>query len=406
MANDYSRATRLYSGLPIFREARTWAEIDLSAFCHNYRTVAAHLKAMAGECGVPPMICVVKADAYGHGASSITRALLDEGCRFFAVSCIEEGLEVRAVCRNVGIHADILILGYTRPALAAILAEADLITALPSAEYAKALCAAACEAGVSVRAHVKLDTGMNRLGFPVHTQEEIDGAVEDIIGLLHAPELKIEGMFTHFARSDEENTPVAEGLTKRQIDRFFAVKEGLSAAGAPPLMCHLSNSAATLRLSECMADGVRVGISLYGCPPSEVLDILPLRPVMRFMTMVSHVHTLKKGETVSYGGTYTAESDRRIATLPVGYADGFVRRYSGASVRIQAKTGEVRVPIVGRICMDQCMVDVTDTDVAVGDTVTLFGAHPEDIADLARRADTIPYEVLCLVSARVPRKYI
>lgn len=396
---------RLYAGLPIVKEARTWAEIDLDALCHNYRTVAEHVASYATKRSIP-IICVVKADAYGHGAGAITRALLDEGGRFFAVSCLEEAVELRGVCREMGADADILILGYTRPSLAPILAKADLITALPSAEYARELAAVARASGVCVRAHVKLDTGMNRIGFPAHTEAEIGEAIHDIALLTRESGLSVEGLFTHFARADEDAELYPSGLTDVQQKRFFAVKNGLDALGVPPLMCHVCNSAGAIRLPDCALDAVRVGISLYGCAPSEVLDVLPLRPVMRLVTMISHIHTLRAGESVSYGGIYTATEERRIATLPVGYADGFIRAYSGASVRITTKTGEIRAPIVGRICMDQCMVDITDTDAAVGDAVTLFGTEPSDIADLARRAGTIPYEVLCLVSARVPRRYI
>lgn len=396
---------RLYAGLPIVREARTWAEIDMDALCHNYRTVTAHLAAAVPDRTVP-VICVVKADAYGHGAGSVARALLDEGCRFFAVSCIEEGEELRSACRGMGIDANILILGYTRPSLAARLAKNDLITALPSAEYAHELAHHAAAAGVRVRCHAKLDTGMNRIGLPAHSEAEISAAIHDIALLKRQKNLSLEGLFTHFARADEDCDSVPSGLTDLQRRRFFAVRDGLTALGVPPLFCHICNSAGAIRFPDLALDAVRVGISLYGCAPSEVLDSLPLRPVMRLVTMVSHIHQTAAGESVSYGGTYVADSPRRIATLPVGYADGFIRAYSGASVRIYTDSGEVRAPIVGRICMDQCMVDVTDTDVEVGDSVTLLGADSADIADLAKRAGTIPYEVLCLISARVPRRYV
>ena len=398
------RATRLYSGLPIVRESRTWAEIDLDALCHNYRTVCRHTAEMVGH--EVPVICVVKADAYGHGASSVARALLDEGCRMFAVSCIEEGEELRHVCDGMGINANILILGYTRPALARRLAKHDLITALISRDYAKDLAARAKEFGVTVRAHVKLDTGMNRIGFPVRTDAEIGSAIHDIAHVCSLEGLAVEGLFTHFARADEEDTSEPSGLTLSQWNRFSAVREGLRALGVDGLFCHVCNSAASLRFPNLAENAVRVGISLYGCEPSEVLQGLPLRPVMRLKTLISHVHRLPVGETVSYGGRYAADTPRCIATLPVGYADGFVRAFEGASVRITTEKGEFSAPIVGRICMDQCMIDVTGLPVAVGNEVTLLGASPEDIRDLARRAGTIPYEVLCLISARVPRMYL
>ncbi len=403
MANYKNK--RLYSELPIVEHSRTRADIDLTALRMNYRAVKQHVQTL---CHNPrlPVICVVKADAYGHGARMVAAALLGEGCGFFAVSCLEEAEEVRQVCREMGKNADILILGYTPPALASQLAEYGLIATLPSAEYAAKLAEAAREAGVTVRAHVKLDTGMNRLGFPAHTGTEISRAIHDIALLTRERGLSVEGLFTHFARADEEREPIASGLTLIQQKRFLSVRDGLRALGVTSLFCHTCNSAGALRLPDFALDAVRVGISLYGCAPSEALDILPLSPVMRLTTVVSHIHTLCPGETVSYGGTFCADEPRRIATLPIGYADGFMRAYSGASVRIQTSSGEVRVPIVGRICMDQCMVDITGTDVAVGDTVTVFGAKPEDIVELARRAGTIPYEVLCLVSARVPRRYL
>lgn len=404
MRKNKKTARRLYAGLPIVREARTWAEIDLDALCHNYRTVNEHVSSRCHR--QVPVICVIKADAYGHGAGAVARALLDEGCRTFAVSCIEEGEELRRVCREVGIHADILILGYTRPSLAVSLAKHDLITALVSTEYACELARRAEEAGVTVRAHVKLDTGMNRIGFPVRTESEISAAIHDLVLLQKLSSLKIEGMFTHFARADEESGDQPTGMTATQMDRFMAVKNGLSALGMDHLTCHVCNSAGAIRFPDLAMDAVRVGISLYGCDPSDALRGLDLRPVMRLHTLVSHLHTLPVGETVSYGGTFRAGEPRRIATLPIGYADGFLRAYSGARVRIETEEGEITAPVVGRICMDQCMVDVTGARVRIGDKVTLLGSHPDDIRDLAARAGTIPYEVLCLISARVPRLYV
>ena len=404
MKRREKQARRLYAGLPIVQEARTWAEVDLDALCHNYRVVSEHIARGAGR--HVPIICVIKADAYGHGAGAVARALMDEGCRTFAVSCIEEGEELRAVCREVGIDADILILGYTRPALAARLAKNDLITALVSADYARELAARAAAAGVTVRTHIKLDTGMNRIGFPVRTDGEVARAIHDIALIRTYRSLSIEGLFTHFARADEASGPVATGLTATQRARFVAVRDGLATLGLGDLCCHVCNSAAAIRFPDFADDAVRVGISLYGCEPSDALRGLDLRPVMRLRTLVSHVHTLPAGETVGYGGTFRADGERRIATLPVGYADGFLRAFGGARVRIETASGEILAPIVGRICMDQCTVDVTDTDVAVGDKVTLLGSDPEDIRDLARRAGTIPYEVLCLISARVPRLYL
>lgn len=387
---------KLYSSLPIYSRHKTWAEIDLEALRHNYRLLREHI-------GSARMICVLKADAYGHGADSCARALLGEGCDFFAVSCIEEAVALRQVCTELHKNADILLLGYTLPYSAGILAERDIIQTVFSPEYAMALNEEAKRQGRDVRVHIKLDTGMNRLGFGAQDDEAVISASDDIAEVCALENIRVEGMFTHFARADEDDG--GEDATLLQYDRFEKVNSMLGERGIKIPFLHAANSAASVRYPSLHLDGVREGILLYGARASELADLEGLRPVMSLKTVISHIHTLKKGQQVSYGGVYTAESERLLATIPIGYADGFVRAFGGASVSVASKEGPVEAKIVGRICMDQCMIDITGTNAGIGDVVTLFGDDRERLYDLAERAGTIDYECLCLISGRVPRVY-
>ncbi len=389
---------KLYSSLPIYSRHKTWAEIDLEALRHNYRLLKKHI-------GSSRMICVLKADAYGHGADSCARALLGEGCDFFAVSCIEEAVALREVCTELGKKADILLLGYTLPYSAGVLAETDIIQTVFSPEYAMALNEEAKRQKRVVRVHIKLDTGMNRLGFNAQDDESATIAASDIANVCALENLAIEGMFTHFPRADEE-CEGEEDVTMLQYGRFEKVKKLLAEKDINIPFLHVSNSAASVRYPDLTLDGVREGILLYGARASEKADLCGLRPVMSLKSVISHIHEVKKGQAVSYGGVYTAESDRLLATIPIGYADGFVRAFWGASVSVETESGNAEAPIVGRICMDQCMIDITGTDAKVGDTVTLFGDNRERLYSLAERAGTIDYECLCLISGRVPRVYV
>ena len=393
-----NRFYRPYSTLPILPPRRAWAEIDLYALRENYRTLCAAVGCANRK--IRP-IAVVKADAYGHGAPACVRALMKEGCNFFAVSCIEEAMEVRRACGEENV--DVLILGYTDPTLAGALADGNIIQALISERYAEALQREASRAGVRVRAHIALDTGMNRIGFSAQNKAEIEETVRAIFRVRLCENLQIEGMFTHFARADEE-AGVAD--TDLQADRFRTVRSRLTEGGTRISFCHVCNSAGSLgRLEDCM-DGVRFGIALYGVCPIEKPTVL-LRPVMRLCTTVTHVHRVSDGAAVGYGGTWIAKGDRWIATLPIGYADGWLRAYRGATVTVSTESGERAAPIVGRICMDQCMIDVTGTGAREGDTVTLFGGgDSQALSVLATRAGTIEYETLCLISSRVPRVYV
>lgn len=393
---------KLYSSLTELEQRKTWAEIDLSALCRNYRLIRSTVSASNPATRI---IAAVKAEAYGHGAPACVRTLLGEGCDFFAVSCIDEAVAVRAVCDGEGKQADILILGYTPPALAPQLYRFNIIQTLLSESYASELNCAARDAALTVRVHAALDTGMNRIGFAAHSDEEITSATDAISRVSTFSNLSLEGMFTHFSRADEESDGDGERHTDLQAARYRAVRKELEARGVRIPFHHACNSAATIRRPADHFDGVRVGLLLFGASPSQHID-LPLSPVMRLKSVISHLHKLLPGESVSYGGDYTAETERLIATVPIGYADGFLRAYSGATVTVHTQNGDRQAPIVGRICMDQCMIDVTDTGARTGDVITLFGDAPNDVTAYAARASTVNYEALCLISSRVMRRYL
>lgn len=362
----------------------TVAEINLNQLCENYKIIKA---AVPGS----RVICIVKADAYGHGAVRCARALTECGADFFGVANLNEAAELR----QNGICGDILILGYTPPSAASFLVRQNIIQTVFSSVYAHEL-SGALPPGEVLSCHMKIDTGMNRIGF----------GVSDTDGMLDAyrlPNLNFSGIFTHFACSDTPASP----MTAMQYRRFNEVTEMLAARGAAFDIKHASNSAAIVNFPEMKLDAVRAGIILYGFRPSNETGTGGCRPVMTLRTTVSHVHYLNAGESVSYGAIFTAERPMKIATLTIGYADGFVRAYAG---REGARGGVCiagrRAPIVGRICMDQCMVDVTDIDgVTPGMSVTVFDSeHTADL--LAEAAGTINYEVTSILTRRVKREYI
>jgi len=386
----------LYSDLPALDHHKVWAEIDTDALYYNYKLLCSLTKGTHH-------ICAVKADSYGHVSDICVRVLLRAGCRFFAVSCIEEAISVRSICNSESIGADVIILGYTDHAQTYLLAENDIIQSILSEEYAQKLNASAQEQKCRVRVHVALDTGMNRIGICAQNDEECLSAANAITEISEYENLALEGLFTHFAKADGEYeaTVLSHSHTKVQFERFDRVRKLLSDRGLS-LFCHTCNSAAAVRFPEYALDGVRLGIMLYGIPPSEHIDV-GLSPVMSLRTVISHIHPIHQGESVGYGGSFVSEKDRVLATLPLGYADGFIRAYQGFHVKVSTDVGNFLAPVVGRICMDQCMIDVTGLPINVGDTVTIFGNDLKDIRRLAKMADTIEYEVLCLISSRVPR---
>ncbi len=388
---------------------RVWAHIDLGALAHNYVVSRNYIQAQNPD---TPAVAVIKADAYGHGIGPCARTLYQAGCRHFAVACAEEGIAIRYALADLAHErAEILILGYTSPAHAELLHRFDMTQTLYSPEYASELHAGAKAAGTRLNVHVKIDTGMHRIGFPAFTPAEVLATADAICAMQDAYDaFYIEGLFTHLSDADSGN------FCYEQWQRYLALKKELEARGKCPPVCHACNSPGCMRYPETYLGGVRVGALLFGVAPaiSPDLDRNPhcnlfpaeqLRPVMRLQTRVIHTHTVKAGEPVGYGALYRADHDRTVATLSAGYADGWLRAYADTNVTVHTSEGDFAAPLVGRICMDLCMVDVTGIPCSAGDLVTLFGNDVQSLASLARHAHSIAYEIPCLVTARVPRIY-
>lgn len=375
---------------------RTWAEISLNAIEHNYNVIRNKVADDTKVC------CVIKADGYGHGAVELSQIYEKLGADFFAVSNIDEGIEIR----KSGSKLPIVILGYTPVSEAENLAEYDISQAVFSLEYAKELSEKCVEEDCICKMHIKVDSGMSRIGFMCQEFPRDEYSIEEICEACCLPNLEVEGIFTHFCVSDED----AEGreFTNKQYENFIHVRDSLKKRGVDISVVHCSNSGAIEDYPETCCDMVRAGIILYGLAPSSKLaDRLDLVPAMTLKTVVAFVKEVQKGATISYGRTFTADRKMKIATVPIGYADGFIRQ--------NAKDGYMMVngkkaKIVGRICMDQTMLDVTDIeDVKTGDEVVVFGTgeNGEPTADsLAENTGTINYETVCLVGKRVPRIYI
>lgn len=369
------------------RSLRTWAEIDLDAINGNFSAARRRLPSDI------KLLAVIKADAYGHGAPEIAREL-DAHADFFAVAAADEAAELR----ESGIKTPILILGYVphgdyRPAI-----EYDIRLTLFSYEDATALSALAEGMHRTVKVHFAVDTGMGRIGVPAD-----EHGIEEIKRMAALPGIECEGLFSHFASADELDPE----YTELQLRRFDDFSTKLKAELDVPIL-HMYNSAAILHLSP-RYDMARAGIILYGLRPSDEVyaEGGELRQAMTLKTRVAYVKTLRPGESVSYGHTYTAQSERRVATLCAGYADGIPRQLSdGGSVLVCGK----EAPILGRICMDQLMVDVTDLpECKAGDEAVLFGYDGDGFisADtVGRLSGTIGYDVICGISKRVPRVYI
>ena len=370
---------------------RTRAEIDLDAVRTNFKAVKAYV-------GDRKICCVVKANAYGHGAVVLSRVYEELGADFLAVSGIEEALQLR----RAKISLPILILGYTAPACASILADQNISQCVYSREYGEALAAAAESQGVHVKIHIKIDTGMGRIGFSCRDEE--NRSLSQAATLCKHPALIPEGIFTHLSSaSDGED---GEAFTQRQLRDFEYTVAYFRAHGVSFSIRHAANSGASIDYPASHLDMVRVGILLYGYPSSDQLrKALSLTPVLQLKTTVVHLKTLRAGETVGYSRAFTADREMKVATVPIGYADGFWRANAAASPKLEL--AGVPVPIVGGICMDQCVLDVSAVEnVFVGDTVTVYGTQPyNSINAVTERNQTIPYEILCAIGERVPRIY-
>jgi alanine racemase len=362
----------------------TVAEIDLGAVQRNLLRVRAAVGRKVRIFGV------VKADAYGHGAVPVARAL-EPMCNALAVSLVEEGLELRAA----GVRAPIMVLGaYFNRHQDEVLAE-RLTPVVYDLGDLERFALAASRRGRRADVHVKVDTGMSRLGIPVGDVPRMLGRLEDW------PSLRLAGLCTHFASADAPDA----GTTEEALRRFEACLEVAKAHGATDLVNHAANSAATVRFPEARLDAVRPGLALYGAMPSPSVQLEGLEPALRLTTRIMAVHDLAPGTSVSYGGLWRAPRRSRIATLPVGYADGYPRHVRGATALVAGR----RVPVVGAVCMDMLMIDVTDVpegDAGIGASATLIGRDGDEaitIDDVAGWAGTISYEILCGISKRVPR---
>ena len=374
---------------------RFWAEIDMDAARENFLHIRSRLNSETRLC------CVVKANAYGHGALYLSRLYEELGADTFAVSNIEEAMQLR----KGGIKGDILILGYTPAECAEYLLEYRLIQTVYSYEYAQSLskCVLENDANARLTVHIKLDTGMGRLGFRCRNEAELN----EVVAASRLGGLYAEGVFTHFALADggESGTEYTDGQYKAFKNAVSALEE----RGVHFDVKHCSNSAALLDFNGYGMNMVRAGIVLYGLvPSSDIRAEHTLKPVMSLRAIVSLVKEIDKGDALSYGCTFVADKKMKIATVPVGYADGYLRA-NGKNKMYMLVRGK-RAPIVGRICMDQLMLDVTDIDgVCMGDTVTVIGRDGEEeisAYSLAERNGTIPYEILCGVGERVPRMYM
>lgn len=364
----------------------TVAEIDLSAIRANMRAIREHIGPG------PKIIPAVKANAYGHGAVEVSRAVLEAGADMLGVATLEEAIELR----DSNIRAPILLLSVVSPDHAPEVLRYDVVPVICDEPFAVEMSRQAAEKGVTVSVHVKVDTGMGRIGV----------RLEDSLGLIRKvaelPGLRVEGLLTHFACSDDDKT-----FTRRQIEAFTSLDEKLRSIGIGIPFRHCANSAAILGMPETTCDAVRPGIMVYGLYPSpSVPRTVEVRQAMTLKTRIVFLKWIEAGDTVSYGRIFRADRRSLIATVPIGYADGLNRMLSGkGSALVRGR----RVPIAGRVCMDQTMLDVTDVPgVALEDEVVFYGRQGDEmisIEEIAQTIGTIPYEVCCAVSSRVPRVY-
>ncbi len=371
--------------------SRIQAEIDLDAMTYNLEHIKKNLKPGT------KIIAVLKADGYGHGAVPLGRRIQqDSEVWGIAVATVEEGVELR----EAGITKPILILGYTYQEDYQKIVDMDFRPAVFKKSMAQELSKAAVRAKKTLKIHIKIDTGMTRIGY-----RNVETDVPEILEISRLAGIEVEGIFTHFARADETDTTPA----RIQYEKFQEFLHALEEEGLSIPMKHCSNSAGIIRMQEANLDAVRAGIILYGLYPSPEVEQepVPLKPLMSLRSHIAYIKTVEPGVEISYGGIFTTTRKTRVATIPVGYADGYARGLSNkGSVLIRGK----RAPILGRVCMDQFMVDVTDIPEARElDQVTLLGKDQEDcitMEELGNLSGRFNYEFACCISKRVPRVYL
>lgn len=369
----------------------TFAHVNLAALQANFLAIRDFLNTDAAHHPPPGIIAVVKANAYGHGAPAVGRALQDAGATILACADIEEAV----VLRQAGVTAEILVFGALSVSDVDGVFEHNLTPTVSSPGAGRSLQAAARKHGVKLACHLKIDTGMNRLGF------RFDNVQRTLPELVTSPNLQIVGIYTHFATAEDADHP----LFAAQRQRFDNLLSQLPQLGVAPRLRHAANSAATLRDSRVWYDLVRPGLMMYGVVPPPLASTIPLEPVMSLRSRVVAVKGVRPGEVVGYGARWTAERPSRIAVVPAGYADGLDRRMAGScAVLIRGQ----RSPIVGAVNMDMITVDVSDVHVETGDEVVIIGAQERDridVREIAAAIGTNPYEVLCRVGTRIERIY-
>ncbi|MBQ8794967.1 MAG: alanine racemase [Clostridia bacterium] len=371
---------------------RTWAEVDLAAAEENFNIIREKAKGSK-------ICCVVKADGYGHGAKVLSKLYESLGADYLAVSNIDEAEELR----DYGISLPILILGYTPVNDAKRLIRLKLTQAVYCLDFAKALAEKCQELGTALDVHIKIDTGMSRIGFLCQSFPRDNSSIEEIVQACSLKGLNPTGIMAHFSVADEGEE--GKAYTENQLENFDYTVKALRERGVEFDIIHHANSAGTEVYENAHKTMVRAGIILYGLAPSSKLEgALPLKPLMTLKTSVASVKKIYKGTTVSYGRTFEADKDMTVATVTIGYADGYFRDFSNKGYML-LKGKKCR--ILGRVCMDQTIIDISDVeDVKIGDEVVVFSASGSpSVNELAEFADTINYEVICAVSKRVPRYY-
>lgn len=370
-----------------------WAEVDLKAIAHNIRELRRITNPKAR------FMAIVKANAYGHGIIEVARQSLENGAEALGVANIEEGIQLR----KAGIDAPVLIFGYTSPVHAKKLIEFDLTQTVYSYETSRALSEAVAAYGKKIKVHIKVDTGMGRLGL---LREITDSAVSEVESISRLPMLELEGIYTHFATADKSDRSYAG----KQFKIFMDFLNQLRVAGLEIPVTHAANSAAIINMPETHLDMVRAGISIYGLYTSEEVDrsIIKLKPAMELKTKIIHLKKVPAGFKVSYGTTYETEEPTTIATVSIGYADGLNRLLSSKGRMLVC--GGQSAPIVGRVCMDMTMLDVGKIpEIAIGEEVVVFGKQGNasiSIDEIASTINTINYEVVSTIMERVPRIYL
>ena len=369
---------------------RTWAEIDLDALKYNIEEIRKITNPDA------MIMAIVKSDAYGHGVTECAKTLLQHGADRLGVACCDEALQIR----RAGITAPILIIGASFEEEICDIVKNDITCAVFSYDFALKISQCAKQIGKTAKIHIKLDTGMTRIGFNTGICD--DDITDEIIKISQLDNIETEGIFSHFSTADEKNGD----YTKMQFSRFMKVCNMLEDKGLKIPIRHIANSAAIMMYPETHLDMVRAGIILYGFYPSEdvLKQRLDLKKVMTLKSRITRINNAGKNVGVSYGKTYITKGDTKIATVPIGYADGYTRMLSGKAKML---VNQQPVDVIGRICMDQCMIDVTNVhNINTGDEVIIFGADTVTADSLASWLGTINYEIVCMVSKRIPRYYI